>query len=255
MSDLGLNLGIGLGAGSGGAPVIVPVPVSGLVAYGRFDQRITLNGSNVSSWGDLVGANNLVQATSGNQPAFMTGGVNGKSFVRMTSTGAKYLLGSFTSQLTGTGLTVLVVATVTSTAAGRIMSAYAGSAVNDFDAGSMTVDTASATQQSIVDSGAITKSVQTVSSMATGLSGVWSARFNGTNCIVRMGGVDGSTVADTTSFALNKFSFGIGWQGSAIAGQQTTQDVYEWAIYNRALAGADFTAWSAYTTTEYGLAA
>jgi hypothetical protein len=45
----------------------------------------------------------------------------------------------------------------------------------------------------------------------------------------------GTSVADTTSFSIDRFSFGVGRQGSAIAAFLTQFDVYEWGIYSRAL--------------------
>lgn len=248
---LGLGLGLGIGGGSGGAPVI---PSSGLLGNFRLDKLVTLNGGNVSAVGDLVGSNTWSQGTAGNQPLFVASGtIAGLPCVRMQASGVKYLAGTLAATL-HTACTLVVIGKLTSSGGStRMASMFANAAVNDFDAGSFTLVSANTTQQAIVDSGGVSKSTLTTSDQSLGVSGVFSARLNGTNSICRLNGTDGTTVADATALGLDKFSVGIGWQTSAVVAPVTTFDVYEVAIYSTSL--ASFAALSAYTTARYGLAA
>lgn len=67
---MGLGLGFGLGICAASAP-FTPASIPGLQLWVRGDKGITLNGSNVSAWGDLSGNGvNLVQASAPAQPAY-----------------------------------------------------------------------------------------------------------------------------------------------------------------------------------------
>ena len=51
--------------------------ISGLQAWYKFDTNITLNGSNVSEWGDSSGnGNDLTQTTASDQPAYNSGDID-----------------------------------------------------------------------------------------------------------------------------------------------------------------------------------
>ena len=51
--------------------------ISGLQAWYKFNTNITLNGSNVSAWGDSSGnGNNLTQSTASDQPAYNSGDIH-----------------------------------------------------------------------------------------------------------------------------------------------------------------------------------
>jgi hypothetical protein len=43
--------------------------------------KVTLNGSNVSEWQDIIGGKHLVQSTGANQPAYTTAGKNGRNCI------------------------------------------------------------------------------------------------------------------------------------------------------------------------------
>lgn len=61
----------------------VPTQLSGCVLWLRSDLGITLNGSTVSAWGDQSGnANNMLQGTGANQPAYVSNVVNGRPVLR-----------------------------------------------------------------------------------------------------------------------------------------------------------------------------
>jgi hypothetical protein len=66
-----------------------PRRIAGAFAWYDASQpaRVTLNGSNVSEWQDIIGGRHLSQATAANQPAYTTAGQNGRNCITYTSTG------------------------------------------------------------------------------------------------------------------------------------------------------------------------
>ena len=77
---------------SGVYTISSPIPTTNLVMWLRADEDITLNGSNVSNWGDASGNNNAAsQSNSSYQPAYVTNALNGLPVVRFSSSGTTYL--------------------------------------------------------------------------------------------------------------------------------------------------------------------
>ena len=64
------------------------------------DKNVTLNGSNVSAWGDRSGNGyNATQATSGNQPLYVPNALNGKPVINFNATNSQlFNLVDFTAQ-------------------------------------------------------------------------------------------------------------------------------------------------------------
>jgi hypothetical protein len=230
-----------------------PFSQSDLMGWFRADQLVTLNGSNVSAVGDLSGSGSTwQQGTTGNQPLPIASSINGQPAVRTNVTGSKYLLGTLASQFTGSAITILVVGTVTYAAFGRVMAAYTTGASDTNNVGSFAQYTGSATSISTVRNTAGPS--QTVASMSTGLAGVFSVRYDGTNVTSRVTGVDGTVTASTGAFAINHFLFGAGSAGGSVTEYEATFDVCEVAIIGHALSAPELAAWSTYTTARYGLA-
>ncbi len=66
-----------------------PRSISGLYSWYDASQQsqITLNGSAVSEWRDIVGGRHLSQATAANQPAYTTAGQNGRNCITYSGSG------------------------------------------------------------------------------------------------------------------------------------------------------------------------
>lgn len=228
-----------------------PFSQSGLLGLFRADQ-IILNGSNVASAVELSGSGaTWAQGTTGNQPLPIASSLNGKPAIRSAVTGSKYLLGTLPVQYTGSTVTVLVVGTVTFVAFSVLMTAYTAGASGGSNVGSFQEYTASAT--TITTQRNSVGPTETVGSMTSGLAGVFSARYDGTNVTPRVSGVDGTPTASAGSFAIDHFLFGAGSVGGNVTSFQTTFDVCEVAIINHALTAPELAAWSAYTTARYGI--
>ena len=72
---LGLGLGVNIDPSAGESFSLDQI--SGLQAWYKFDTNITLNGSNVSEWGDSSGnSNDLTQTTASKQPAYNSGNIH-----------------------------------------------------------------------------------------------------------------------------------------------------------------------------------
>lgn len=236
---------------------VLDVPMTGLLVRVRADQLITLNGANVSAWGDITGhGNNMAQATSGNQPLFLASSLNGKPAVRMTTTGSKFLLGTMASTYTGTALTMIAIGIVTrGDVYSRVISTGNGGANDTGAAGCFAAlqQNAIPTDYQIFRAGG-SSTIQTVPSTAAGLAGVWSARFDGTNGHTRLSGVDGAAYASTGAFSIINFTAGV--SGTAPQGAFCAPfDVCEILFYDHNFSTGEWAAMSAYTTPYYGLAA
>jgi len=66
-----------------------PKSISGLYSWYDASQssQVTLNGSTVSEWKDIVGGRHLSQATAANQPAYTTAGQNGRNCITYSGSG------------------------------------------------------------------------------------------------------------------------------------------------------------------------
>jgi hypothetical protein len=232
--------------------------MTGLLARGRADDpNIVLNAGNVSLWPDKTGnGNSMVQATAAKQPLFVaSSALNGQPAVRMTSSGTKYVLGTMASRYTGSTITVIMIGSPTYASGGRIISCYTIGVSDDFtNTTSFMAFCGAATVQAADRNGGSIGS-QTIPTMASGLPGVFSARMDGAHCTLRLSGTDASAVATSGALGIDHFSFGVGWQSSAIADFCAQLDLCEWLIYDHALSSSEWTAVSAYTTPRFGVAA
>lgn len=110
-----------LNAGSTGSGVFTPASIPGLVAWFKADAGTfsntgcstpqTTNGGGIGCWADQSGnANNVTQATGGNQPTLATASLNGLSTVALVSASSQQLLlSSFPLGGTGTAFSVFMV--------------------------------------------------------------------------------------------------------------------------------------------------
>lgn len=245
-----MRLGIGLGLLSpGGASGFTPAAQSGLLGWGRADAGLTIpSGNNVTAWADKSGNGSNMSLFSGAtaDPQFIASSLNGQPAVSMLAPSSAILVGTLGSTFSGTALTAIVVGTLTFTNSGRVISMYTN-ANNDTAATSFTLYQTSSTVITLFN--AANKSAVTTADRTSGLAGVYSARFDGTNCFARATGTDGTTVAATPSLSVNLFAF------NAPLGLETRFDVCEWAIIGHALSASEFAQWSGYTNARYGLAA
>jgi hypothetical protein len=254
-----LGLGLGLG-GTNRRPIAPSFPATqaGLLAWGRADDpNIVLVSGNVKTWPDKTGhGNDMVQNTTANQPSFLaSSSLNGQPAVRMSQSGSKLVLGTFTTQFTGSAITIIMIGVTTFGGVnGGIVSAYTTGA-SDFDnLGSTCLTQLTATSYSPTRNNSHVS--PTIPSTASGLAGVYSLRYDGTTGgYARLNGTDGNVLAVSGAFALNNFIFGARRSGAVFADYQNPQDVCEWAIIDHALSPTEWAAWSAYTTARYGVAA
>ena len=88
--------------------------ISGLQAWYKFDTNITLNGSNVSEWGDSSGnGNDLTQTTASKQPAYNSGDVH------FDETDDRMVMDTELTLTASSGFTVLAVISTDSTSTGN----------------------------------------------------------------------------------------------------------------------------------------
>lgn len=86
--------------------VFTPAAIAGLLLWFRGDLLVTLNGSRVSSWGNLADTAFLAsidQATAGDQPLLVASGINGLPAVDFSFARPDFLRGTFASNLAQPG--------------------------------------------------------------------------------------------------------------------------------------------------------
>lgn len=98
--------------------------ISGLQVWYKFDTNITLNGSNVSEWGDnSSNGNNLRQATASRQPAYNSGNIH------FDETDDRMEMGTELTLTTASGFTILAVISTDSTSVAN-QTLFSGGGVN-----------------------------------------------------------------------------------------------------------------------------
>jgi hypothetical protein len=222
-----------------------PASQVGLLGWGRADVGITQSGGLVSAWADQSGnGSNMVVSAGSTTPAFIaSSAVNGQPAVRMRHDATNaWMTGTLGSHFSGQHLTVIAIGNLTN--AGRVFSMVPTGGA-DTDANAFTLFQSDNVTISLYNNGI--KSSVTTADRTSGLNGVYSGRFDGTNGTARATGVDGTPGADTTTFSLDNFWF--------VGGAGAPFDVCEWAIIDHALSSTEWTQWSIYTNTRYGLSA
>lgn len=219
----------------------------------RADRGITLNAGAVSDWADQSGTGNasMMQSTGGAQPAFAPNAINGWPAVLFDGT-TDYM----TAQVTGLGtsLTLIVVmrrAALSALNAGA-MSLLDGTA-NDFNRVSeFTVYEKSASQNEIEVFRNSAAGANSPTHPGNGVAFMQTVRFDGTNSLLRVAGVDRTPVASSGSFsAATNIQIGARW-GGGVATSFWNGHIAEAVFVKRSIADDELNRMEAYVLARYG---
>src|SRR5262245_42733395 len=222
---------------SRGASAVDP-PLTGLIARYRADNEVT-GTTDVSAWGDMTAnGNHLSQGTGANQPALVTGVVNGKPVIRFTLANNDFLRrASFVGGTETQPYTQVMIAARTSGSAVQ----WAVSAGNT-SFRSLGYDSDNTAQ---MFAGGIFDTASVINTSFHSLIGI----FNGASSQIFL---DNSSIGTGDAGGGELVGLCIG-NGDATSSSPFGGDIAEVLVYDHALDATERTALAAYVAAQYGI--
>ena len=217
----------------------------------RADKGVTLNAGAVSAWADQSGNGaSFVQGTGGNQPTFVPVSIGGRPAITFDG-----VTDNLAAAVTGIGTSVsvlIVMQRVAASANGNGWLSLNDGVTNDgLQAGAFTVFENSS--GGVINVFRNSVAGPTFTHPGNGVPFTMAIRYDGTNSMASLKGIDGSSAASAGSFS-TATTLVIGGRGNPATLSCANVTISEVVFLKRSPSDSEVRAWNSYVRTRYGIA-